>query len=447
MKKTEPKIDGLTPRWFNIPEHVKKHPVQMQLLDDFINRRFMEYYIAAGRRSFKTERFGKRLIISEALNNDNHIYFAGGPTIGQAKSIFWKDLKALSPKHLVEKINESDRRITFINGTEITVVGLKEFKRIQGGRCHGFLFTEWQDCDPEAFNESVEPMLNDTGGWCIKEGRPFGKNHFFDEFNEGKKRIPGKSASYHWRSEDVLTAVQIDRAKSRLAKQDYEREYGASFETGSQTPYHGYSTANNRKFGLIPELAYIVTCDFNAQEKPMSWVIGQRYYDPVKKYDVTQWHRTLSFQYTNTETMCGYLHEDYFKTLQVYPKKLIFYGDYSGKKMTSNSSYSDWQIIENYFRNKTNCEFKRKFCKSIRDSIGATNAQLCNAKGEIRQFVDPDYCEALIKDWNHCQWKENGRELVEKDPLRTHACRAVDYYNDYEYPVKGRTTSKTISTI
>lgn len=419
----------------------------MQLLDDFVNKRFMEYYIAAGRRSYKTERFGKRLIISEALNNDNHIYYAGGPTIGQAKTIFWKDLKGLSPKHLVEKINESERKITLINGTEITVVGLKEFKRIQGGRCHGFLFTEWQDCDPEAFNESVEPMLNDTGGWCIKEGRPFGKNHFFDEFNEGKKRIPGKSASYHWRSEDVLTPEQIDRAKSRLSKQDYEREYGASFETGSQTPYHGYSVANNRKFELLSELPIIVTCDFNAQEKPMSWVVGQRYFDNKKNCDITQWHRAFSFQYTNTETMCKYLHEDYFMLLKQYPKRIIFYGDYSGKKQTSNSSYSDWEIIVNYFTNKTNIEVRKKPCKSIRDSIAATNAQLCNAKGEIKQYVDSEYCEPLIKDWLHGAWKDNSRELDDKDPLRTHACRAVDYYNDYEYPVKGKPKSSTIRTI
>lgn len=443
---TQPNISGLTQRWFEIPAHVRKHPVQMQLLDDFLNKRFLEYFIAAGRRSYKTERFGKRLIISEALNNDNHIYYAGAPTRGQAKAILWKDLKLLSPKHLIERINETELKIVYVNGTELSVVGLKEFKRIQGGRCHGFLFTEWQDCDPEAFNESVEPMLNDTGGWSIKEGRPFGKNHFFDEFNEGKKRIPGKCASYHWKSEDVLTPEQIDRAKSRLASVDYEREYNASFETGSQSPYYAYTESNNKKVAWIPELPVIVTCDFNAREKPMSWVIGQRFFDKKLNSDVTHWHKTLSFQFTNTLTMCEYLHEDYFKKLDVYPKSVVFYGDYSGKKQTSNSSYSDWEIIEAFFRNLTKFDSKRKFCKSIRDSIGATNAQLCNAKGEIRQTVDPDNNEALIKDWQYCEWKENNRELEDKDDLRTHACRAVDYYNDFEYSIRNKQTTSNFRT-
>ena len=36
---------------------------------------------------------------------------------------------------------------------------------------------------------------------------------------------------------------------------------------------------------------------------------------------------------------------------------------------------------------------------------------------------------------------KNSKELKENDPLRGHACRAVDYYNDFEFPMKG--TSKT----
>lgn len=130
-----------------------------------------------------------------------------------------------------------------------------------------------------------------------------------------------------------------------------------------------------------------------------------------------------------------------------YPKKIIFYGDYAGKKHTSNSSYNDWEIIENYFRNKTKIEKRIKPCLSIRDSIGATNAQLCNSKGEIRQFVDPENCAELIKDWEYCAWKDNGRELDERDPLRTHLCRAVDYYNEYEYSIRGKPSTASFRTI
>ncbi|RPI19049.1 MAG: hypothetical protein EHM58_03280 [Ignavibacteriae bacterium] len=423
----------ITRRWFPIPQKVIKHPVQEQLNNDLYHHKYINYIIAAGRRSYKTERFGKRFLMSECLRNDNHYYYAGAPTRMQAKEILWKDLKSLVPKWAVKKIEETALKIYFRNGTELRVVGLKEFRRVQGNRCNGFLITEYQDCDPESYNESIEPMLNDTGGWCIKEGRPFGKNHFFDDFLKGKMRHKGW-ASYHWKSEDILTPGQIERAKENLSRIDYEREYEASFETGNQKPYYGFCELNNKRYELNENLPVIVTCDFNATVKPMSWVVGQR----VNEYgaDITYWVKSLSYQYTGTKAMCEVLDEDFLCKLSVYPKHLIFYGDYAGKKKTSNSDYSDWQIIENYFRNKCRIEFRLKPCNSVKDSIAATNGQLCNSMNQRRQFIDMENCKELVKDWEYCEWKENGKELSEKDDLRTHCCRAVDYYNDFEHSVK-----------
>lgn len=412
---------------------MEAHHVQKMLSRDLKEHRFKNYIIAAGRRSYKTERFGKRFLISECIRNGNHYYYAGAPTRTQAKEILWKDLKQLAPGWAVKKIEETALKIFFTNGTELKVVGLKEFRRVQGGRCNGFLITEYQECSPESYNESIEPMLNDTGGWCIKEGRPFGKNHFFDDFLRGKQKQNGW-ASYHWKSEDILTPEQIVRAKENLSRIDYEREYEASFETGSQRPYYAYTEQNNRKFELYTALPVIVACDFNATVKPMSWVVGQR----VHEYgnDVTYWVKSLSYQYTGTKTMCEVLDEDYFSKLKKYPKHLIFYGDYAGKKKTSNSDYSDWQIIENYFRNKCRIEFRLKPCNSVKDSIAATNGQLCNSMNIRRQFADAENCKELVKDWEYCDWKENGKELDDKDDLRTHCSRAVDYFNDFEFSIK-----------
>jgi len=421
--------------------------VQKKLETDIIENNYRNYIIAAGRRSFKTERFAKRLLIDKCVDPRNYSkrYFAGAPTRQQAKEIFWDDLKKLALPQYVQKVNETSLKITFTNGSTIRVIGLKEFKRVQGQLMHGIVLSEYQDCDPGVYNESIEPMINDTRGWCIKEGRPFGKNHFFDDFLRGKQKQKGW-CSYHWTSEDILSAEQIEEAKANLAKPDYEREYKASFETATQRPYYSYTEKNNKRTEFLPHLPMIVTCDFNAQEKPMCWVIGQRH--KQGNTEVTYWHKALSFQYTNTLTMCRILDEDHLQALQGgYPRQIIFYGDYAGRKHTSNSSTNDWEIIENYFSRKTRIEKRIKPCLSIRDSIGATNAQLCNSKGEVRQYVDPVNCVELIKDWEYCAWKDNGRELDERDPLRTHLCRAVDYYNEYEYSIRGRPEAVSFRTI
>lgn len=445
MSKKKP--EQLTNRWFPINPKASEHKIQNKLEEDFLNRRYRNYIIAAGRRSFKTERFAKRLLVHQCMNDDMNSmrYFAGAPTRQQAKEIFWEDLKKLTLPSHIRSISETALKITYQNGCSIKVIGLKEFKRVQGQLMHGIVISEYQDCDPGVYTESIEPMINDTRGWCIKEGRPFGKNHFFDDFLKGKTGLKGWQ-SYHWTSEDILSKEQIEEAKSNLAKPDYEREYKASFETATQKPYYSYTEKNNKRVEILPNEPFIIACDFNAGEKPMSWAAGQS----IKSGDktITYWHKTFQFQYTNTLTMCTLLDEDYFMTLSSgYPKKIIFYGDYAGKKHTSNSSYNDWEIIENYFSNKTTIEKRIKPCLSIRDSIGATNAQLLNSKGEIRQYIDPVNCSGLFKDWEYCSWKDNGRELDDRDPMLTHLCRAVDYYNDYEFPIRGKPEGKNFRTI
>lgn len=447
LQTDKDQLNSLNKRWFPINSKALKHPVQSELLHDFDTLKPRNMIVAAGRRSFKTERFAKRLLIGECLKtgNEGKLYYAGAPTRMQAKAIFWDDIKRLAPKRRIKRIREVELKIEFDTGASIRVIGLKEFKRIQGQLMHGIVITEYQDCDPGVYNESIEPMINDTRGWCIKEGRPLGKNHFFDDFLKGKQKTH-LWRSYHWTSEDILSREQISEAKTNLAKPDYEREYRASFDSGSQRPYYAYTEKNNKRMQYIPGIPVIVACDFNAQEKPMSWAIGQS----VKQgsTETTYWHKALSFQFTNTITMCGILHEEYLSSLPSgYPKQIIFYGDYAGKKHTSNSSKSDWDIIAEYFSNKADIKFRYRPCLSIRDSIASTNGRLCNSKGERRQFVDPENCLELIKDWEYCSWKDNGRELNDKDPLRTHLCRAVDYYNDYEFSIRGKPVTESLRTI
>ena len=136
--------------------------------------------------------------------------------------------------------------------------------------------------------------------------------------------------------------------------------------------------------------------------------------------------------------MCKKL-DEYLAKQGHHPKVAVFYGDYSGVKHTSNSSYSDWEIITNYFRNKFHRMEKRiKPCLDVRERNAATNAQLCNTLGVRRMFIDPDECKPLVLDWETVQRKGNGIDLDGSDPMRTHASDAVDYWADYEHPIANR---------
>jgi len=435
----------ITDRWFDIPPHVQNHSVQKRLLKDLNGRSYNNYVIVAGRRSFKTERFLKRFFVQYILSNPKVVALLGAPTQAQARNIFWRDIKALIPPELIlGKPSEVRLEIELINGSILSVIGLQEFKRVQGTRAHLVGITEYQDCDPQVYNESFEPMLNDTGGIWIEEGRPFGKNHFYSDYLKGLQRIDGWS-SYSWKASEVLTDEQILRAKANLTLSDYEREYNANFDVNASVVYSGYSEKNLELPRILIDkpidstLPIIIACDFNATEKPMSWVIGQqRYLEDLNKY-VTYWHETLSFQYTNTYTMCDILHDKLVKEyhLNISTAKLEFYGDFAGTQIKSNSTMSDWEIIGSRFRNAGSFDLFIQPCKSIRNSVQATNLQLSNALGVIGTYLNKKMNRALIDDFVFCEWKMNSREIDESNPLRGHASRAIDYYNDYRHPIGG----------
>jgi len=418
----------LTERWFPIPVKARNHPIQKAISEC----RTQYICIAAGRRSYKTERFIKRDAVMHCMDtkHSKQQVLVGAPTRPQAKQIFWNDFKALTPKFaLARRPNETELSIEFnATGSTLHVVGLKEYSRVEGILWHRAYITEMQKVSPDFFGATLEPILNDTGGRGVFEGRPLGKNHFFDMYCKAKTN-PDLWSSFTWTSEDILSEQQIRNAKATLGIEDYKREYLADFEVGGQRAYYAFSNENLKEFELDTNHV-IVACDFNATDKPMSWNVG------CMKEGLPHWWKSLSHTFTNTETMCTVL-ETEFLGLPSYPARIIFYGDYAGMKSTSNSSLSDWEIIRRAFHGK-NIEIKYKPCKSVRNRTAATNAMLCNSLDERRMFIHPQ-CKALIRDYERVQWKSNGVELdQDKDMTLTHCSDAVDYFCDYEYPITGK---------
>jgi len=423
--------DGkLTARWFDLPDVVNAHIVQQRLKDEFFKRLYRYYVVAAGRRSYKTER-AKRWFVLMSMGQAGKRYFLGAPTRTQAKLLFWRDVLDLTPSYMLDgEPNKTDLVIRYKSGSELHVIGLEAYKRIEGIRWDGCCVSEYQEVDADFLSATLEPILNDTNGQAILEGRPIGRNHFYDDFRREGNGDP-LWRSYTWPSADVLSPEQIAAAKRTLAEDDFRREYEADFEAGGSRAYYAFSIENYREVALDMSRPIIVACDFNTTVKPMSWIVGQR------DGENTFWIKTLVHKHTNTESMCEVL-KQYLGSFPTKPPAIIFYGDFAGLQKRSNSSYYDWEIIERAFTNYTLFEKRIKQCRSVRDRVGATNAQLKDASGRRRQFVHPRDCFHLVEDWDRMQWKSNSVELDESDDDRGHVSAAVDYFNDYENPVRGR---------
>lgn len=421
----------VTDRWFPIPEAALSHKEQRRLRAAILDDSGPQFLvISAGRRSFKTERFAKRDAVRYCLENRGKRVFCGAPTRTQAKSIFWRDLQDLVPSWAKGSVGQTDLVIHFRNGSELHVVGLEAHRRIEGVRWDRAYITEMQEVPEEFFSSTLEPILNDTGGRGIFEGRPVRRDYFFDMFNR-QKQEPNRWASFTWTSEGILTEEQIENAKRTLAEEDYKREYLASFDIGGQRVYYAFSEENLLEYEINHALPLIVTFDFNSSVMPFSVNIGQEFDGK------TYWYKSFSHTYTNTEQMCEILDQE-FLSWRHYPAVIELYGDYSGGRSTSNSTRSDWETIQTFFRGKTRTNLHTKPCQKIRDRVAATNARLRNVLGEVRMYVHPQNCTALIEDFLRVQWASNGIQLDGRDPKRTHSSDSVDYYSYYAHPVQGK---------
>ena len=411
---------------------IEQHPAQKEIAEDL--SRFK--VVVTGRRWGKSV-LGREIALKTAKNTNDALVWIVTPTREMAKDIHWDALKErVRQLNWRVKVNETNLSITRLrNNSKIVLKTADNPDRLRGRGLDLVIPDEFGSMNQEVWAKILRPALTDKKGSAVFISTPNGKDVLFELYNHAQTQSDWKSWHYTTMDSPFIDNSEIEQAKRELDKYSFAQEYLASFETGDNPPYYAYTAYNHSLYVLNNNLPVIVACDFNATEKPMSWVIGQR------ENNSTHWTKTFSHTFTNTQTMCEIVQE-YLKGLHQHYKHIIFYGDYAGKHETSNSSFSDWEIIEHNFKN-TAGKFEKKIkpCKSIRDSIASTNAQLCNTLNERKQFVNVNECTALVRDWEGCQWKDNSKELKENDPLRGHACRAVDYYNDFEFPMKG--TSKT----
>lgn len=404
---------------------VESHPIITKFRND--NIRFKTCH--AGRRSYKTE-IGKRTLIVAAIQTPNESFFAGAPTRSQCKDILWNDLKELAPKIFLRgKPSETELTIWFKNGSEISLYGLDEPTRIEGKRRKGCLITETPHCKPQIIDNSIMPILRDTHGWAMFEGRPYGKN-FYQELCERGKTDP-EWKDYCWDSSDVMDPLEVAKDYALMDTRTYQQEYEGKFVSYEGRAYVYYDKdAHCFEQPFNPALPISVSCDFNIT--PCIWELGQDTEELTYEFD------ELVQKQTDIWKMCSGLKDKLTGKLgeKARSHKLIFYGDYTSSKSRDVSAIaSSWQIIRDQFAG-WNSEFKLRSNPRILDRVNAFNSRLRSADGK-KHFGHSKSCIELMKDLERVDM-EMLTSSKESAGERTHASDAVGYKITFLHPVKSR---------
>lgn len=377
----------------------------------------------AGRRSGKTELSKRRLVRALATKKpwQDPRYFAAAPTKEQAKRIFWRDLKELTPSRWIKRIYESELCIRTVMGSELWVVGLDKPERMEGVAWDGGVLDEFANMRPGAWGENIRPSLSDRRGWCWFIGVPEGLNHFKDIADYALSGTDPEWGCYKWKSADILPLDEIDSARRELDPKTFRQEYEASFEGSSGRVYYAFESEKHldKEITLDLRRPIIVCCDFNVD--PCQWVLVQSDGVSVQVFDEIQLYNT------NTVEMGRELLRRY----KSHAPGFLMYGDAAGSAR-STTGKSDYALLTEL--GLVNQRVKAAN-PAVKDRVNAVNSMLENSEGEVRLTVHPS-CMSLKRDFETVSWKENSGEINKSDRRRTHASDAIGYFIEYEFPLR-----------
>lgn len=385
------------------------------------NKRFA--VVPAGRRSGKTELAKRKLVMG--LNQKkawpDPKYFAAAPTREQAKRIFWKDLKELTPGEWTERVYEGDLCIRTVFGSELWVVGLDKPERVEGVPWDGGVLDEFANMREAAWTEHIRPALSDRKGWCWFIGVPEGLNHYKEVADYAASGKDHDWGFYTWRSSEILPPEEVEAARRVLDSRTFRQEYEASFEGSSGRAYYAYDEARHEVPGLEirKSLKLAVCCDFNVDL--CVWEVAQTDGRTVWVLD------EIALRNTNTAEMARALLARY----GAHKAGFVVYGDAAGMSR-STAGMSDYAILSEM---GLRTQRVRRSNPAVRDRLNAVNSLLVSSSGDVRLFLHPR-CAHLKRDFETVEWRSGGAEIDKSDPERTHASDALGYFVEYEFPLR-----------
>lgn len=431
----------LTPRWTPL----KPHPVQLDLISS--GARFK--VVPAGRRSGKTER-AKREAIKNAIGQtawpDYRVGF-GAPTYGQAKDIYWNDIKRLVPPWMVRNVSESELKVTLLTGAELQVLGMDKPERAEGRPWNHFVLDEYGNMKAKTWTHHIRPALADRNGTAWLIGVPEGRNHYYRIWKRALADQSGVWAGFTWHSADILPPEEVEQAREDLDELVFRQEYEGSFVNFEGMAYYNWDERLHSAHALQynPNGVISFCFDFNV-EPGVAAVIQEQQHPKLSSRLVTGVIGEVHIPRSSTTVLvCDRLIKDW----REHQGPVVCYGDASGgARGSAKVSGSDWDIIKSkllpVFGDRLSFRVPRANPPE-RARVNSVNTRLRNAKGQVFMLVDPVRAPHVVTDFEGTRTVEGGSGEIDKkaDRTLTHVTDAVGYYVVEEYPIhKRRTRSK-----
>lgn len=374
--------------------------------------------VVAGRRFGKSYLSAIELFTFAVNNPGSNVWYVA-PTYRMAKMIQWPQIKAIIPRHYIEKQNEQELLIKLVNGSEIILKGVDNPDSLRGASISFIVLDEFQDIMMDAWTMVLMPACSDQRAPALFIGTPKGFNHFYDLWLKGGIDRGWASFQYTTAEGGNVDEDEIAMARHNMSPRQFAQEFEASFETLSNRIYYAFDRQKHLSSldwdGVRP---LHIGLDFNVGV--MAGAIS--FLDDAGKIRIFD---EINLENSYTVEVAEMLLGRYGSTpIYVYP-------DPSGKSRKTNAigGLTDHKILESF-------GFKvvapRKALNNA-DGFANVNMALFNAKEEIQMTIHAR-CKNVIKTFEGWTYKK-GTETPDKDGGVDHHGDAVKYLVNELKPV------------
>jgi hypothetical protein len=197
------------------------------------------------RRARKTT-MGLNILIENCCITKNTTFGYIAPTYTQAKSIAVVDpmmLKRYLPKEFCAKpFNESDLRQEFVGGSVLEIKGADKPDSIRGVGWKGVVLEEWATMrhGKQIWEEILEPILRENGGWAIFIFTPKGKNHAYQYSLRAKNDTTGDWGYFELKTSqsNIIQKDELLKAREGMPERLFQQEFECEFLEGASSVFH-----------------------------------------------------------------------------------------------------------------------------------------------------------------------------------------------------------------